>query len=164
MQARTIRITPNTAHAHGTLWHLTDNIRSIVLTKTKHYEMNTRNEKETYSRVTDFVIQSVSSVIRKHESVQENEVLCRWNIEENKKRKRLNYFSISKHDGNWKENKSSNYSEFCLNNILNNNIGNLYCAFPKLIYSTAHFNTAEILLPRLYIAELPIGAQRNYKE
>ena len=52
--------------------------------------MNTRNEKGTYSRVTDFVIQSVSSVIRKHESVQENEVLCRWKIEENKKRKRLN--------------------------------------------------------------------------
>ena len=45
----------------------------------------------------------------------------------------------------------------------NNNIGNLYCAVPILIYSTAHYNThLHIITPAL--AELPIGAQKHYKE
>ena len=69
-------------------------IKSIVLTKTKHGQMNAR--KDTYSRVTDFVIQGVSSVIREHESVQEYEVLC-IDLKNIKKINQYKYLNESKH-------------------------------------------------------------------
>ena len=46
----------------------------------------------------------------------------------------------------------------------NNNIGNLYCAVPILIYSTAHYNITYIVITPA-LAELPIlGAPKHYKE
>ena len=47
----------------------------------------------------------------------------------------------------------------------NNNIRNLYCAVPILIYSTAHITTSLILIPWLpALAELLMGAHKHYKE